>query len=39
MWGLFMLIVWSWIIYFTSDSKMCGQDDIYDNNCGNLYLE
>ena len=34
MWGFAILIMWSWITYFTSDERMCGQDDVYDNNCG-----
>jgi len=39
MWGLFILIIWSWIVFFTSDEPMCGPDDVYDWNCGDLYLE
>lgn len=33
MWGVFFIMMWSWIVVFTSNEKICGQDDIYDNNC------
>ena len=38
MWGLFFLIIWSFITILTSNEGICGQDNIYDYNCGDLYL-
>jgi len=37
MWGIFFLILYSWISFAIAiyhGETICQQDDIYDNNCG-----
>jgi len=35
MWGFFLLIIFS-IFHYATTNRICGYDDMYDNNCGDL---
>ena len=39
MYGILLLVAYSWITYLASNIKMCGWDDFYDNNCGDVIYD